>query len=308
MSQNLTQTLIKDIKEKESMLIDDIKKIEDAFESDVVVFKGIIEPKLVGHLLRMIKDTKSENRNRLTIIMTSPGGEPASAIELYHKLDDCKLYNELWIVAYGILQSAGTIFSFAADKLFVIDPIEGDSWSKFGMIDPQYPMSNSNTWVSVFALMETYRYDCKFELDNSNVITVNLIDLNESATVYDDERYPRVQSYLKELRKFSGEIFNILINHNLKNIHNKEEKALSIIKSSMKYDLYRHESFIQPYVYEEMGLQMQRLNSDVKLKQAFYSLEAYIDRLSAHIYPDCGTVCNGNLLTCFIQSKSELLY
>jgi ClpP class serine protease len=91
------------------------------------------------HRFRFIEDLRDDKdrRNRLAVILTSPGG----SAETVEKLVDIirHHYGEVYFVIPDEAMSAGTIFAMSGDKIFM------DYTSSLGPIDPQ--VRNGKEWV-----------------------------------------------------------------------------------------------------------------------------------------------------------------
>ncbi|MBA4393140.1 MAG: serine dehydrogenasease [Desulfobacca sp.] len=112
-------------------LRDRLGKLEEYFESNVIFFYGAIYPGVEKVFRDFIEKLKAETptQNRLTIVLSSPGG----LAETVEKLVDIIRfhYPEVYFVVPDYAMSAGTIFCMSGDKIFM------DYSSSLGPIDPQ---------------------------------------------------------------------------------------------------------------------------------------------------------------------------
>ncbi|MDN5214266.1 ATP-dependent Clp protease proteolytic subunit [Fulvivirgaceae bacterium BMA12] len=124
-----------------------LKKLEKHFDSDVIFYYGEIHPSLEKGFRDFIEELKKDtefNRNRLTIILNTPGGSAETVEKMvdiirYH-------YNEVNFVVPDYAMSAGTIFCMSGDKIYM------DYSSSLGPIDPQ--VYNGKKWVPALGYLD----------------------------------------------------------------------------------------------------------------------------------------------------------
>lgn len=109
-----------------------MENIEDAFgqESNIVSYTGDINSVYLRKFREFIElRAKSDKKDNLAIILTTPGGS-AAAVE---KMVDVvrKHYKEVYFIVPDAAMSAGTIFCMSGDKIYM------DYASSLGPIDPQ---------------------------------------------------------------------------------------------------------------------------------------------------------------------------
>ncbi len=106
-------------------------KLEKEFSADVISYFGDIHPsyeKVFRDFIEGIKKEK-EKKNRLVIILNTPGG----SVETTEKLVKITRfhYNEIYFIIPDYAFSAGTIWCMSGDKIYM------DYSSSLGPIDPQ---------------------------------------------------------------------------------------------------------------------------------------------------------------------------
>jgi hypothetical protein len=308
----LHQPLIKNFLNQEKMLQESIEEIESIFNSDVVVYYGIIEPILIRELTDVIR-VMSENKNkrkRLTLLISSYGGDFREVPIFFANIFDKKYYEEIYVIVNGKLQSAGTLLSFYADKLYVSNkyPI----FSTFGMIDPiidvQDTMGNPG-FVSAFIGLQTHGIPYEF-IEKTDDIEQSLKINNNITPPKGFESELNLITSIKEMRRFA---FDALINHNLKKIKDDKQRAITainLINKLMYNGLYHHEHDITPDVLERWGLIMHPL--DRSTAKTFEEVFTYIKLISSYITngQDGGSIATnyGNVLKCLIQTKDKSIF
>lgn len=101
----------------EAKAIDAAQKVADATESDVLLYNGDINPDAARRLLDVICPRR--RAKRLTMILTTPGGDPDAAFKMGRALQNT--YQHITIVVPGWCKSAGTLVAIAAHELVVGD-------------------------------------------------------------------------------------------------------------------------------------------------------------------------------------------
>jgi len=166
--QELDKTL-KDI------LNEKLAKLEKSFDADAIFYYGEIHPSYEKGFRDFIEQIKEDEvkRNRLVIILNSPGGSAETAEKMvgmirYH-------YEEVYFVVPDYALSAGTIFCMSGDKIFM------DYSSSLSPIDPQ--VYNGTKYVpalgyldKVFEMIEKSK---KGELTQAEYLILQSLDLAE---------------------------------------------------------------------------------------------------------------------------------
>ena len=108
-----------------------IKEIEQALESDVLVYYGPIDDGIVYHLNNLIIDLNPEKKDekKLSVLLTTGGGS-ATACERFVSIFR-HFYSEVNFLIPDYAFSAGTILTMSGDNIFM------DYLSVLGPIDPQ---------------------------------------------------------------------------------------------------------------------------------------------------------------------------
>jgi len=153
-----------------------IKEIESQLDSDVVFHYGEIHPSIEKPFRNFIEQLKQDDefdRNRLTIILNTPGGSAETVEKMvnivrYH-------YNEIFFIVPDSAMSAGTIFCMSGDKIYM------DYSSSLGPIDPQ--VFNGKTWVPALGYLdkveELIQKSVNNELSEAEFLILQKIDLAE---------------------------------------------------------------------------------------------------------------------------------
>jgi membrane-bound ClpP family serine protease len=107
-----------------------LEKLEKHFDSDVLFYYGEIKGAYTKHFRNYIEKLRASGRKqRLTVILNSPGGEAEAAEKL---VDIIRFhYAELYFVVPDYAMSSATIFCMSGNKIFM------DYSSSLGPIDPQ---------------------------------------------------------------------------------------------------------------------------------------------------------------------------
>jgi len=125
------------------------------------------------HRFRFIEDLRDDKdrRNRLAVILTSPGG----SAETVEKLVDIirHHYGEVYFVIPDEAMSAGTIFAMSGDKIFM------DYTSSLGPIDPQ--VRNGKEWVPALGYLDQVekmiRKSASGDLTDAELVMLQNLDL-----------------------------------------------------------------------------------------------------------------------------------
>jgi len=166
--QELDKTL-KDI------LNDKLVKLEKSFNADAIFYYGEIHPSYEKGFRDFIEQIKEdeEKRNRLVILLNSPGGSAETAEKMvgmirYH-------YEEVYFVVPDYALSAGTIFCMSGDKIFM------DYSSSLSPIDPQ--VYNGTKYVPALGYLdkvsEMIEKSKKGELTQAEYLILQSLDLAE---------------------------------------------------------------------------------------------------------------------------------
>lgn len=122
------QVLDKSIRD---ILNEKLLQLEDKFQSDVIFYYGVIHPSFLKSFRDFIEQIVDggEKRDKLTIMLNSPGGSAEAAEKMVHIFRHH--YDEVYFVVPDYALSAGTILCMSGDKIFM------DYSSSLGPIDPQ---------------------------------------------------------------------------------------------------------------------------------------------------------------------------
>lgn len=141
------------------VLSNNLKRLEDHLNSDVIFYYGSIEPAIEKPFRDFIEALKEDNiqHNKLSIILNTPGGsgetvEKMVAITRHH-------YKEVDFIVPDYAMSAGTIFCMSGDKIWM------DYSSSLGPIDPQ--VFNGNNWVPALGYLDKVDEFIKKSKDNT---------------------------------------------------------------------------------------------------------------------------------------------
>ena len=123
-----------------------IVAIEEHLNADAVFFYGPIYPSLEKTFRDFIEGLKNDGsaRDRLAIIINSPGGSAETVEKLVHIIR--YHYKEVYFIIPDEAMSAGTIFALSGDKIFM------DYTSSLGPIDPQ--VHNGKEWVPALGYLD----------------------------------------------------------------------------------------------------------------------------------------------------------
>ena len=115
------------------------------------VSRGSIDEPDTYYLTRLLEAI--DQRERITLLLDSPGGDVDAAEKFVHLLRDvCESPSDsmpaLEVVVPRRAKSAATLIALGADRIVMSDS------SELGPIDPQFP--HAGDWVSVFALLRAY--------------------------------------------------------------------------------------------------------------------------------------------------------
>lgn len=124
-----------------------LRDLENYFESDVIFFFGEIHPSLdkaFRNFIEELKKDKEFDRNRLTIILNTPGGSAETVEKMVSVIR--KHYEEVYFIVPDAAMSAGTIFCMSGDKIYM------DYSSSLGPIDPQ--VFNGSKWVPALGYLD----------------------------------------------------------------------------------------------------------------------------------------------------------
>jgi Serine dehydrogenase proteinase len=153
-----------------------LRKLEGYFESDVIFYYGEIHPSLeksFRDFIEQLKKDKEFERNRLTILLNTPGGS-AETVEKMVKIIRYN-YTEVFFVVPDYAMSAGTIFCMSGDKIYM------DYSSSLGPIDPQ--VYNGKNWVPALGYLDKVedliKKSANGELTEAEFLILQKVDLAE---------------------------------------------------------------------------------------------------------------------------------
>ncbi len=307
----IEQSRIIGLIKNENILKSYLLRIEKAINSDVISYYGLISEDFIDCLLIIAKETKlKSNRERLTIILKSRGGETKHVRKFYEEI--YKIYNELFIVVNEEVLSAATVLSFSADKLFVLDTdldeYQNGKDSFFGMIDPQllanHPDGRTNVYTSAFYFIGGAGFE------------YSLVDTDELSTSFTYKQSnnlenfcPFIHQYLKEICFGRNLSFDGLIKNSLKNEGDKQKIAISIINHLMDVTKHNHDDKISFRNLEEKGLRINRFSKNEI--DVFDCIQKYNESIYKYLHRDINTPSSendfGNKLHCLIQSVNQLI-
>jgi Serine dehydrogenase proteinase len=134
-------TTIKDVLQSK------IIELETQLDADVAFYYGELNQgllRLFRDFIEELKDDPAHNRNRLAVILNTPGGT-AEAVE--KMVDIIRFhYQEVYFIVPDYALSAGTIFCMSGNKIYM------DYSSSLGPIDPQ--VFNGKTYVPALGYLD----------------------------------------------------------------------------------------------------------------------------------------------------------
>ncbi|GAA5084303.1 hypothetical protein GCM10023210_03990 [Chryseobacterium ginsengisoli] len=130
-----------------NILNEKIRILENEFNADVAFFYGEIHPgleKVFRDFIEELKNDTTYDRNRLVMILNTPGG----SAEIAEKLATIMRHNyqEIYFIVPDAAMSAGTILCMSGDKIYM------DYSSSLGPIDPQ--VYNGKNWVPALGYLD----------------------------------------------------------------------------------------------------------------------------------------------------------
>jgi membrane-bound ClpP family serine protease len=152
---------------------ENILAVEDHLKADAIFFYGPIYPSLEKKFRDFLEQLKSDNseRNRLAVILDSPGGSAETVEKLVHIVR--YHYGEVFFVIPDEAMSAGTIFALSGDKIYM------DYTSSLGPIDPQ--VYNGKEWVPALGYLDQVQKmlskSAKKELTDAELVILQNLDL-----------------------------------------------------------------------------------------------------------------------------------
>lgn len=286
---------------KKRLLVDKLAVIESALTTDILSYYGFIEKSLVSHFIRLMTELHKKSKNdELTIILHSRGGDNESMNDLYNAV--YKLYKVLNIIITDQVVSTGTIFTFMSDKILI-----NDTSSSFSMIDPQVP-TPQNINCSIFHEFKANGYEC--ELKDTDKIDESIMIIPPKKDFRNPNLY-EVQFLAKKnaLMNCRYMCYDMLINHQFKNLKNKEKKAIKLINYLMDAKRHVYHTFkIYPDELKKYGLNMKYYTDDSYLSKIITdydeSVRYMIGKSENYFYDTTGY---GNYLNCLIQSKYQTI-
>jgi hypothetical protein len=289
------QNLIMEIfsKTKKELLIDKLNSIESILHTDVISFYGNIESCFSDYFKKLATELKANsNNNTLTIILSSRGGDNEAMDSIYKHV--YSLYQSVHIIIPTQIISTGTIFSFLSDVLWINEK------SSFSMIDPQVP-DRMNGLTSMF--YEFKAFNCDFEFIDSDNID-NSFFVSEPVDELYQIQFSAKKKGLLATRKMC---FDMLINHQLKDYTDRNERAIKLINRLMNINnpfCSVHEMPIFWHELERYGLKFQKYSDIQNLNKAIVdydlTIRYMIGKSDDNFYNTTGY---GNYLNCLLQSK-----
>ncbi len=113
----------------------------------MIFYFGEIHPsvdKAFRDFIEELKKDKEFNRNRLSIVLNTPGGSAETVEKMVNVVRHH--YSEVFFIVPDSAMSAGTIFCMSGDKIYM------DYSSSLGPIDPQ--VFNGNKWVPALGYLD----------------------------------------------------------------------------------------------------------------------------------------------------------
>lgn len=125
--------------EIKAQLAKQLKRIENTLESDVVFFHSDIYPG-EENFYRDLIEAIPNKRQKLTIILTTPGGDVVTVEKLVNI--NRHFYKEVNFLIPDMAMSAGTVFCLSGDSIMM------EYTSSLGPIDPQVYSDKQKRWVA----------------------------------------------------------------------------------------------------------------------------------------------------------------
>ncbi|MBU2767171.1 serine dehydrogenasease [Acidithiobacillus ferrivorans] len=157
----------------ESLINGSAKELERILDGDVICYFGAISPSYVRpfrNFIENIKDSSKVNRDRLEIILRTPGGSVETAERFVDVIRHH--YNEIYFIIPDMAMSAGTIWCMSGDKIYM------DYASSLGPIDPQVMAGDGSGFVPALGYLDKVEeITNKAYLSEADVVFLKGIDL-----------------------------------------------------------------------------------------------------------------------------------
>ena len=227
------------------------ESLEDRFKSDVLAFSG---PLLFGadDVLRDVIETRETERERLCVVLTTPGGY----IDVVHRIVGLLRhhYAHVEFVVPNYAFSAGTILAMSGDAIWM------DYYSRLGPIDPQVEIEGQ----MLPALGYLVRYERLIEKAQKGELTTVEAELVVSG--FDQA----VLYAYEQARELSVSLLKLwLANYKFKNweiTETSQEEVTQKMREERAEYIARELSDTEKWHSHGHGISMEVLRRDLKLK------------------------------------------
>lgn len=227
------------------------ESLEDHFKSDVLAFSG---PLLFGadDVLRDVIETRETERERLCVVLTTPGGY----IDVVHRIVGLLRhhYAHVEFVVPNYAFSAGTILAMSGDAIWM------DYYSRLGPIDPQVEIDGQ----MLPALGYLVRYERLIEKAQKGELTTVEAELVVSG--FDQA----VLYAYEQARELSVSLLKLwLANYKFKNwkiTETSQEEVTQKMREERAEYIARELSDTEKWHSHGHGISMEVLRRDLKLK------------------------------------------
>lgn len=246
-----------------------IKEIEQALESDVLVYYGPIDDGIVYHLNNLIIDLNPEKKDekKLSVLLTTGGGS-ATACERFVGIFR-HFYSEVNFLIPDYAFSAGTILTMSGDNIFM------DYLSVLGPIDPQVRTKDGH-YVAALGYLDKINDLLQRAKDNSLS--------NAEFLILKDFDLADLRSY-EQAKELTIDLLNRwLVKYKFKNWGKdrttRENRAKEIADKLSDNNIWKsHGRPIHKERLEDLGLKISDLSSlgcYSKIKELYHLLREYV--------------------------------
>lgn len=278
-----------------NLLNDDLSRLEDVLQANVLTIFGPIRPGLD----KVIKETVERIRNRreqIAVVLDTVGGivevvERIVTVIRHH-------YNEVYFLVPDRAMSAGTVLVMAGDKIFM------NYFSCLGPIDPQ--IEKDGKFVPAMSYLNQYQRLCeRAESGQLNMAELILLNNFDPGELYQFEQARLLSQDLltKWLSKYKFRDWDThSLTGNPVTPEEKRKRAEEIAKVLSDYERWRsHGRMISrdTLVSDPIRLKIEKIednpNFSVALDYYFRSLEYYMSFFTSREQPDLFVHTRNNL-------------
>lgn len=296
-------SLIKNLfsEEIKVMLKNLIDKLEYSLKSDVLAYYGLFCSETRDEFIKLVNelaDNKTHSNDKLIIILYTNGGYDDFYINAIEHI--FSKYKSFDIIVPDLCLSAGTIFCFAANTIYI-----NYSSTRFGRIDPQrtFNIGNKQRRDSIFyEIIQRGGGFCFSELKNEN--DFHLENIYE---IYDNKN--NCSDLKKEIDIFTSRCYNYLINHNLKDNPNKHKIAIQIISDLLSTNKYPFHSFrIPASCLAEKGLNIIKYDEIQEIAGDIFSFHSIVSNILYNAtLSTIGYTNYGNSINFLMQTREHTI-